>query len=97
MAEFTQELRDEMVAAQPLDFEKAKELAAKHDVKARSIVASATRQGLEYRRKERVSKAGKKVVSKADLVAKIAEKHGVTVEDLEGLDKASKSALEVLC
>lgn len=96
MAEFTQELQDEMVASQPLDWESAQALAEKHDVKARAVVASAVRRGLEYKRKERVSKTGEKVASKSDLVANVAARFDLAADDLAGLEKATKDSLRKL-
>jgi LysM repeat protein len=80
----------------PLNFEKATEIAEEFGLKPRAIVASAVRNGIEYEKKTRVGKTGAPVVRKEDLVGKIAEKFGVPVEDLNGLEKANKTALEAL-
>ena len=60
----------------------------------RSVVAKLSREGV-YVAKARTKAAGK-AVTKADLVAKIAEKFGVEAAKLESLEKATKEALEVL-
>lgn len=96
MAEFTEELKQEMLDRQPLDWNIAQELAERYDVKPRSIVASAVRQGLEYSKKVRVSKTGDKIASKSDLVGDIAVKYGIDASKLDGLEKANKSALQAL-
>ena len=80
----------------PLNYEKATEIAERFDLKARSVVASAIRNGIEYTKKAKVNKAGLPVTSKEDLVETIAEKLGVGIEALDGLTKASKTSLEVI-
>ena len=87
---------DAMTAAAPLNFESATEIADRFGLKARSVVASAIRNGIAYTKKAKVNKAGLPVVAKDDLVGKIAENLTISVETLEGLEKASKSALETL-
>ena len=59
----------------------------------RSVVAKLSREGV-YVAKAAVKAEGK--ATKADLVAKIAEKFGVEAETLKSLEKATKEALEVL-
>jgi len=96
MSEITEVVVARMVELSPLDMGKAEAIAEEFGVKARAVIASAVRRGIPYVKKARVSKAGVAVVSKADLVARIAERAGVNVADLDGLDKASKSSLEIL-
>lgn len=85
-----------MKAAAPLNFETATEIADRFGLKARSVVASAIRNGIAYTKKAKVNKAGLPVTSKEDLIESIANKIGVAVASLEGLEKASKSALLIL-
>lgn len=85
-----------MKAEAPLNMAKAEVIAAQFDLKPRSVIASAVRNKIEYTKKTRVSKTGNPVVSKEELVARIAVKYGFDVSKLEGLEKANKSALEVL-
>jgi hypothetical protein len=87
---------DAMMASAPLDFAKATAIAERFGLKERSVVASAIRNGIPYVKKAKVNKAGLPVTSKEDLVASIADKLGIEVESLDGLDKASKNALLVL-
>jgi TolB-like protein len=96
MQELTQEVRDAMAKAAPLDWAKCGELAERFGCKPRQIQAAATRGGVQYVKQGRVSKSGKAVVSKVDLVAEIAKATGLDVEVLDGLDKATKTALEAL-
>jgi wobble nucleotide-excising tRNase len=93
---YTEEVVAAMEAQAPLNWEKAQDIAERFNLKAKGVVASAIRNGIEYKRKERVSKSGAKIVSKADLVSKIAEKIGVDVAKLDGLEKATKTSLETL-
>jgi len=96
MSVITPEVTEVMKAQAPLDMTKAEAIAEQFGIKARAVIASAVRQGIPYQKKVRATKAGTPVVSKTDLVAKIALKLGVDVTDLAGLDKATKTALEVL-
>jgi hypothetical protein len=91
-----EEILKVMVENAPLDWDKCNEIAEKFNEKPRSIVASAVRNGIDYNKKARVGKTGQPVVRKEDLVASIAEKFGVPVAELDGLEKANKTALEAL-
>ena len=68
-------------------------LAAKVGKSVRSVVAKLAREGV-YVAKSRTDVT--KVVTKASLVAKIADKVGTTHEKLASLEKATKEALEIL-
>jgi hypothetical protein len=83
-----------MKAAAPLNLAKAEAIADQFGLKSRSVIASAVRNGIAYEKKAKVSKAGLPVTNKDDLVERIASALFVNVETLEGLDKASKTALE---
>jgi hypothetical protein len=95
-SKFDEKILNVMKEQAPLNFEKATAIADEFGLKARSVVASAIRNGIAYTKKAKVNKAGLPVTSKEDLVESIADKLGVTVEALNGLDKASKSALEIV-
>lgn len=64
----------------------------------RSIIAKVRRMvetnGWTYERQAPMTKDGKPVTKKADLVATIAKASGITASKLDGLDKAPKLALE---
>lgn len=66
----------------------------------RSVVAKINRMLAEgdftYERKGNVTKTGEPVTKKTDLVARIAAAANVTVAKLDGLDKATKGALQIL-
>jgi len=70
--------------------------SAGHQRKARAIVAKMSRMNVPYDRKVAVSKNGKPVSKKSDLVARIATLAGVSVESLSGLDSAPKLTLDTL-
>jgi len=74
--------------------ETAEVLATKIGKSVRSVVAKLSREGV-YVRKGKAAK-GEKAVTKADLIAKIAEKAGVEATVLASLEKANKEALEAL-
>lgn len=80
----------------PLDYEMCGKIADEFGIPQRSVVASATRQGLPYAKKARVSKSGSAIISKTDLVGVIAKELDVKVELLDGLEKATKSALTAI-
>jgi hypothetical protein len=84
---------DRMNELAPLNYDICGEIAKEFGLKQRSIVASATRNKIAYENKPRVSKSGKAVASKSDLVSAIAENMDLTVAALDGLEKATKTAL----
>ena len=74
----------------------ATELAEAFGKKARSVIAKMNRMGVPYARKVPTTKTGDPVVKKSDLVAEIADLSGNAVSDLDGLEKASKAALQLI-
>lgn len=88
----------------------AKALSERDDMKTeageartpRAIVAKMSRMvtasagELTYERKVAVSKNGGEIAKKADIVKLIAERAGVAVAKLDGLEKSPKLALETL-
>jgi hypothetical protein len=95
-SKFSDDVLKALSDAQPLNAEKCATIGAEFGYKQRSMIACAKRQGFTYERKVRVNKQGEKPVSKADLVASIADALDVSVASLDGLDKANKTALEAL-
>lgn len=96
MATITPEILTEMREKAPLNWNICEKMAEKHGLKTRSLVASASRNKIEYTRKAKTNKANNPVVSKSDLVEAIAEKLSVEVTSLDGLDKSTKMALEII-
>jgi hypothetical protein len=85
-----------MVELAPLNMEKAEKIANEFGLKTKSVIASATRRGIAYERKTRVGKTGEKPETKESMVARIAEKYGIELDKLNGLEKANKKALVAL-
>lgn len=84
--EMVQVLRDNA----PLDYEKAKELAKTLNRNARSIIAKAKREGIEYIAKEAPVKKGRDTPTKAQMVKTI---EAAMDTKLLGLEKAPVLAL----
>ena len=95
-SKFSDDVLKALSDAQPLNAEKCREIGVRFGYKERSMIACAKRQGLTYERKVRTNKQGEKPVSKADLVASIADALEIPAVRLDGLDKANKTALEAL-
>ena len=84
-----------LVAASPLTFDKAQEIALELGKSQRSIIAKAKSLGLDYIPKPKAAKrpAGE---TKADLVNRIAVAVGGDSADLLGLEKATAGSLSAL-
>ena len=70
-------------------------LSAKHGKGVKSLRQKLVREGV-YIKKTYVSKAGKKTETKDFIVKDIARAMGVTEAQLNGLEKATKPALELI-
>ena len=90
---YTPEMVAVLEAAQPIDYAKAQELGLQLDRGVRSIIAKCKREGIEYISKPAPAKK-KAAPSKADLVSAIAT--GLDLDSLDGLEKATGSALNKL-
>jgi K+-transporting ATPase c subunit len=90
---YTPEMVATLAANAPLDYTKAQALGKEMGRSAKSIIAKAKREGIEY-----VSKAAparkKSAPTKADIVSAICS--GLDIDDLAGLEKATGSALSKL-
>jgi len=62
----------------------------------KSVIGKLAREGI-YQKAEYISKTGEKPITKVQLVAKLAAALDLEVEKLEGLDKAPKGVLKLLC
>ena len=93
---YTEKVLADLKALEPLNWEKATEYAEKNGFKPMGIVNSAKRNGIDYEKKVRATKTGAKIESKSDLVARYAASRNRPVEDFDGLEKATKTALENL-
>jgi len=88
-----------MKAAAPLNLAKCAELAATDlfkngGITARGIGAKALSEGIDYQRKEPVTKTGEPVADKADIVDELAVLLGV--RQIASLAKADKAALRIV-
>ena len=92
MATYTPTMIAAMEAAQPLNLEKAKDLASDLNVSYRSVIAKAKQLGLEYQNAQPAAKRPKGV-TKASLVADISEAIG---ESVDSLAKANMADLQIL-
>ena len=72
-----------------------KEFAGTFNKTVKSIVAKLSKEGV-YVKKEYKTKKGETPVSKATLVAVLAEKAGKSAEAFDSLEKANKAVLEAL-
>lgn len=70
-------------------------LADELGVKVQSVRAKLVNLGV-YKAKERTTKTGEKIESKAEIVAQIAVSLGVEEEVVESLEKATKPVLKLL-
>jgi len=90
---YTPEMVATLTANAPLDYTKAQALGKEMGRSAKSIIAKAKREGIEY-----VSKAAparkKSAPTKSDIVSAICS--GLDIDDLAGLEKATGSALSKL-
>lgn len=91
---YTTAMEDMIVAAAPLNLEGSRQLAELFFGDAeqfRSVTSKAKRMGVAYESKVRASKTGGPVETKEAIVADIVDLVG---SDLDGLEKASKLALQ---
>jgi hypothetical protein len=62
----------------------------------KSVIGKLAREGI-YQKAEYISKTGEKPITKIQLVSNLAVSLDLKVEALEGLDKAPKGVLKLLC
>ena len=93
---YTPEMEQAITEASPLDIAKAKDLAEKLGRKPRSIIAKAISMGLPYNAAKPARKDGTPIVRKAELVSAIEESLSAGNGSLVGLEKATRSALDML-
>ena len=72
------------------------EIAEKLNKSRRSIIGKLSRLGI-YEKKVYLTKRGETPITKAELVHQLAIKMDLPLEKLEGLDKAPKEVLKLLC
>jgi hypothetical protein len=77
----------------PMDYDKAQALGKEMQRSAKSIIAKCKREGIEYISKPAPARK-KSAPTKADIVSAICS--GLDLDDLNGLEKATGSALSKL-
>ena len=77
----------------PMDYDKAQALGKEMQRSAKSIIAKCKREGIEYISKPAPARK-KSAPTKADIVSAIC--NGLDIDDLNGLEKATGSALSKL-
>jgi len=96
MINYTKAQESEIRELSPISYDVAVVLADRFGKKLRSVIAKAcSLDGVVYVARERVAKNGSAIVRKAEMVESIA-KSLATDEDLQGLEKATKSSLDAL-
>jgi len=75
--------------------ETVQELALEFDKSTKSIIGKLSREGV-YKRAVYTNKSGDAPVTKVELVTNIAENLGLEVEDILGIVKSPKAALQAL-
>ena len=98
MTNYTTEQVSEMVEAYNLtpSRETVEALAAEFSKSPKSIIGKLAREGV-YQKQVYVSKTGEKPVTKIEIVREIAAELDLNANDLNGLDKAPKGVLKLLC
>ena len=87
-----------MIATSPISYDSAVSLAETFGKSTRSVIAKAvSMDGVTYVARPKVAKNGSDIVRKAEIVMNIADFTNVTsVNDLSGLEKATKTSLLAL-
>ena len=93
---YTPEMEQAIKTASPLNIAKARVLAEKLERKPRSVIAKAISMGLPYNAAKPTRKNGTPVVRKAELVSAIEKSLSSSEGSLVGLEKATRSALDML-
>jgi hypothetical protein len=91
MSNWTPEMVATLRAAAPLNFAKATAMAGDLGVSARSIVAKATSEGIEYVKASKAAKRGG--VKKADLANAVEDATGLSLPSLGNLTVADLTTL----
>ena len=93
---YTETLVKELQKFETLTYAEAVEFAATHGLKVRSVIAKAKSLEIVYVPKPVVTKTGEPVIRKDTIIRAIESAVSVEVSALDGLQKATKSALVAL-
>ena len=72
------------------------EIAITLEKSSKSVIGKLAREGI-YQKAEYKSKTGEKPITKLQIVSNLAETLEVDVDELDGLEKAPKGLLKLLC
>ena len=94
---YTTEQENQIRELSPITYDIAVELGERFGKKLRSIIAKAcSMEDVEYLPKERVSKNGSEITRKSELVERISKAVKANGQELKGLEKSTKSSLNLL-
>mgnify|MGYP001242520746 FL=1 len=93
---YTPEMEQAIKAESPLNIAKARKLAIELGRKPRSVIAKAISMGLPYEAAKPTRKNGAPIIRKSDYVRAIEKALSSGEGALVGLEKATRSALDVL-
>ena len=71
-------------------------IAKELDKSTKSVIGKLAREGI-YQKAEYKSKTGEKPITKLQLVSNLASQLSLEIEELDGLEKAPKGVLKLLC
>ena len=72
------------------------DIASTLEKSTKSVIGKLAREGI-YQKAEYKSKTGEKPITKLQIVSSLAESLDLDVEKLDGLEKAPKGVLKLLC
>ena len=94
---YTPEQETQLRELSPITYDIAVELAESFGKKLRSVIAKAcSMEDVEYLPKEKVSKNGSEITRKSEIVERISKAIKANGQEMKGLEKATKSSLNLL-
>lgn len=95
MSAYTENMVDELNRIGAFNFASASDFASKHGLSPRSVISKVKSLGIPYTPREVVRK-NSEAVRKSDMVREIARLLGISEDNIAGLAKADKAALNNL-
>ena len=94
---YTTEQENQIRELSPITYDIAVELGERFGKKLRSIIEKAcSMEDVEYLPKEKVSKNGSEITRKSEIVERISKAIKANGQEMKGLEKATKSSLNLL-
>ena len=94
---YTPEMEQTIRENSPITYDLAVILAERFGKKLRSVIAKAcSMEDVEYLPKEKVSKNGSEITRKSEIVERISKAIKANGQEMKGLEKATKSSLNLL-